>query len=50
MTKLREVRKAGGSMILTIPKSTGFSVGDWVRFEKDGNNVLLVKVLDADSN
>lgn len=49
MAKLREIRQTGSSMVLTIPKDTGFLAGDWVRFEKIGNDVLLVKVMNKDA-
>ena len=44
MTMPKQIRKSGGSMILTIPTSMGLSVGDWMDFQKDNNKIVLTKV------
>ena len=45
MTEIRKVRKVGGSVTLTIPKKMGFVDGDWIKFERVGDSVVLSKVV-----
>ena len=45
MTELRKIRKIGGSLSITIPLEMGFSIGDWVKFERDGDKVVLSRVV-----
>lgn len=45
MTELRRMRKVGGSLTLTIPKEMGFIDKDWIKFEKDGDRVILKTVV-----
>lgn len=45
MTEIRKVRKVGGSLTLTIPLTTGFTLDDWIKFENDGERVILTKVV-----
>ena len=44
MTEIRKVRKVGGSLTLTIPKKMEFADGDWIKFEKIDDQVILRKV------
>ena len=44
MTELRKVRNVGGSLALTIPKSMGFKQGEWIKFEKRGDEVVMVRI------
>lgn len=45
MTELRRVRKVGGSLTVTIPPDTVFVEGDWIKFEKGDDHVILRKVV-----
>ena len=45
MTELRKMRKVGGSLALTIPKEMGFADGEWIKFEKIDDQVVLRKVV-----
>jgi len=45
MAELRRMRKVGGSLTLTIPKEMGFVDKDWIKFEKDGDRVILKKAV-----
>ena len=45
MAELRKMRKVGGSLTLTIPKDMGFVDGDWIKIEKNGDLVVLKKVV-----
>lgn len=44
MTELRKVRNVGGSVTLTIPKKMELSSGDWIKFEKRGDEIVLTRV------
>lgn len=45
MADIRRVRKVGGSLTLTIPKEMEFADKDWIKFEKDGDRVVLERVV-----
>ena len=45
MTEIRKVRKVGGSVTLTIPHSMNLVDGDWIKFERVGDSVVLSKVV-----
>ena len=44
MAELRKVRNVGGSVTLTIPKKMGLLSGEWIKFEKRDDEIVLTRV------